>query len=367
MPRPAAPFWLAAPSRFAGLRHGQARPVLALVALLLALCLTALLPAAAPRILTAPGQTDIELYESIAAGVRGGGNYYAVTAQALRQGDYPLKPFFTFRLPTLALLQAALPPALMRAMLYTLCFAVLLAWLIRLREGVARLPALIAGFVLLLGGMTANLQPELAGFHEIWAGLLIALSLALYQRDRWLDAVAFGLMAMLIRETAALYVLMMAAFALASGARREAAGWTGALGVFALVIMAHAWAVSQVVTISDPASPGWSGLLGPGFFVRTMAVSTGFAALPLWLGAVLIGLALVGWASWRSPLAARVLAMLTAYAVLIALFGRADTFYWGLMAAPLLPLGLAFAPDGLRDVAAAAMDKRRITVTRLRR
>ncbi|MBX9797373.1 hypothetical protein [Sphingomonas sp.] len=367
MPRPAAPLWLTAPSRFATLRYAQARGVLVALALLLALCLTALAPGAAPRLSTGPGQTDLELYEHIAAGVRGGGDYYRVTAKALREGDYPLRPFVTFRLPTLALLQAALPAALLRALLYTLCLGVILAWAVRLREGVARALPWVAGLLLLLAGMTANLQVELAGFHEIWAGLLIALSLALYRPDQWRDAVAFALMAMLLRETAALYVLIMAALAWMSGARREALGWAAALGVFALVIMAHAWAVSRVVTITDPASPGWSGLLGPGFFVRTMTMSTALAAAPLWLGAMLVGLALFGWASWRDPLALRVLAVLAGYAVLISLFGRADTFYWGLMAAPLLPLGLVFAPDGLRDLAAAAMDRRRITVTRLRR
>ena len=54
------------------------------------------------------------------------------------------------------------------------------------------------------------------------------------------------------------------------------------------------------------------------------------------------------------------------YAALLALFGRADTFYWGLMVAPTLLIGLAFAPDGVRDLIARAQDPRRkITVTRV--
>ena len=39
--------------------------------------------------------------------------------------------------------------------------------------------------------------------------------------------------------------------------------------------------------------------------------------------------------------------------------------YWGLMIAPAFLVGLAFAPDGVRDLLARARDRRRITVTRL--
>ncbi len=53
------------------------------------------------------------------------------------------------------------------------------------------------------------------------------------------------------------------------------------------------------------------------------------------------------------------------YAVLLSLFGRTDTFYWGLMIAPTILIGLAFVPDALRDLIAAALDRRRIIVTRM--
>jgi hypothetical protein len=152
--------------------------------------------------------------------------------------------------------------------------------------------------------------------------------------------------------------------ALLDGQRREAMGWGAALGVLAVVVAAHAFAVAQVVGPLDPASPGWAGLLGFGFFVKTMAISTALNLAPAWASALLVGLALFGWASWRDPLALRVLAVLAAYALLLSLFGRPDTFYWGLLVAPAILVGLAFAPDGLRDLTVAALDSRRITVTR---
>lgn len=368
---PPAPLWLASPSRFAAASLPRARLGLAALVLLLLATLLALASAGPPPISHDPSnraedQADVVLYETIVQGLRGGGTYYTVAAQALRAGDYPMHPFVTFRLPTLAMVQAALPPMATPALLYLLVGGVVYAWYRRLRPALARPAARGIALALLAGGLVAFVQSQLASFHEIWAGLLIALSLAVRRDDRWVEAVAIGLIAMLIRETAALYVGIMAGMALAAGQRKEALGWVATLGVLAIVIALHAHAVDAVVRDTDPTSPGWAGLLGFGFFVKTMQVSTALALAPLWLAAPLVGLSLFGWAAWRDALALRVLATLLGYAALLGLFGRVDTFYWGLMIAPLLLIGLAFAPDGVRDLVARARDPRRkITVTRV--
>ena len=365
MLRPVAPLWLAAPSRFARLSRAQARLVLAGLVLLIAASLFALaLPPTADSPVD-PAKTDLNLYQSIVEGVRAGGDYYSVTARALRAGDFPLKPFVTFRLPTLAVIEAALPDVALVVLLDVLALGVFAAWLFRLRDAFARRLPLAVALLLLAGGMLSFVQSDLAAFHEIWAGLLIALSLALRRPGRWVEAAAFAMMAMLIRETAALYVAIMAVLAFAQGQRRESIGWAATLGVLAVVVALHAHAVGQVVLATDPASPGWAGLLGFGFFAEAIAVSTVLALFPLALAAPLVALALAGWAAWESDVGLRVTATLAGYAVLIALFGRADTFYWGLMVAPTLLAGLAFAPDGVRDLVRAAAERRRITVTRV--
>ena len=370
MPPRASPLWLTAPSRFAGVRAGTARVCLAVAAVLLALSWTALLSGGPPTVRHAASsriddEADVVLYENIVRGVAAGGNYYAVAADALRHGDYPLRPFITFRLPTLAVIEAALPVWATVALLYALVAGVCAAWAARLRAAFTRVPPSIIAMALLLAGLMAFVQSDLIAFHEIWAGLLIALSLALRRGDRWVEAVAFAMMAMLIRETAALYVGLMAGLAMLEGRRREALAWGGTIGVLAIVLALHAHAVSAVVHAADPVSPGWSGLLGYGFFVRTMAISTALAIVPLGIAAPLVALALFGWASWASATGLRVFVTLAAYAVLIALFARADTFYWGLMIAPTLLVGLAFVPDGLRDLVRVAAARPRITVTRV--
>jgi len=365
MARVPATLWLAAPSRFARATQAQARLALACLALLVAASFLALAAPASPDAPSDPAQADLTLYQTIVEGVRAGGDYYSVTARSLRAGDYPLRPFVTFRLPTLAMISAAVPLKAMPILLDVLALGVFTAWWLRLRRAFARPPAFAVALLLLAGSMAAFVQGGLVAFHEIWAGLLIALSLALRRPNRWVEAVAFGMMAMLIRETAALYVGIMAVLAFAQGCRREAAGWGTSLGVMAVVVALHAHAVSGVVHATDPASPGWNGMLGFGFFVKAMAASTALTLLPLALAAPLVALALAGWAAWQSDLGLRVIATLCAYAVLIALFARASTFYWGLMIAPTLLVGLAFAPDGVRDLVRAAAARRRITVTRV--
>lgn len=366
--------WLSQPSRFAGVPRDRARWALLLLVTLLAATLLALrAPGPAPAT-GDPGEraqegTDIVLYETIVARVRHGENYHEAAADALRTGDYPLKPFVTFRLPTLAVVQARLPERGSTVLLYALALAVALAWWRRLAPAFKRALPKVVAFLLLGGGMLVFVQSELAFFHEIWAGLLIALSLALRRPGRWVEAAAFGLAAALVRETAALYVGVMGAMAWMEGERREALGWAAAAAVLAVVVAAHAYAVAQVVRPLDPASPGWSGLLGFGFFVRTVTSATALRLLPLVIGAPLVGLALFGWAAWREPMASRASGMFAAYALLLGVAGRADTIYWGLLVAGPLLVGLAFAPDGLRDLARAALgDARRrgrITVRRV--
>ncbi len=364
MRRPIAPVWLTTPSRFAALSQSGARAALMLVVALIAATWLALALPTTPRGAGTNHGTDMGLYAAIVDGVRHGGPYYAVAADAMRAGGYPLKPFVTMRLPTLAVTIAAMPPFAVAGILYALATATMIAWYRRLRTALNR-PALAIAMMMLLGGMLTFFQSGLMLFHEIWAGLLIALSLAMRRPGHWIEAVAFGLAAVLIRETAAPYLVLMAVFAGVEGARREAVAWTASLVVVAVVLVLHANAVSLVVRPLDPASQGWSGMLGFGFVVRAIVDATALSLFPLAVAAPLVGIALFGWTAWRDPLAARMAALLASYGVMLGLFGRLDTFYWALLIAPVSLVGMVFAVDGLRDLARAATDNRRITVRRV--
>lgn len=365
--RPRAPLWLATSTRFARLPRRPASVVAALLGILLALAFTALaIPD--PTISSSAGSgeiSDLGMYETVIAGVRGGGDYYPLLADALRAGGYPLKPFVTFRPPLHSVVQAALPPTVTILLLDLLAIGVGIAWWARLRPLLPRPLARTVLALFIAAGLVAFVQADLIAFHEIWAAMLVALSLALWRPERWVPSAALALVAMLVRETAALLPMVMAAIALAGGARREALGWILTLLAFALALAAHAWAVTQVVGPLDPTSPGWSGLNGPGFFVRSLVLSTMLSAIPLVLAAPIIALSLFGWTAWRDPLGARTAALFFGYGAVIAIFARTNTFYWALMPAPVFLIGLIFVPDALRDVASALLDRRRIRVQRI--
>jgi hypothetical protein len=366
-----ATFWLSAPTRFATLKRGQARLILGLLVLLLVASLLALFVPDPPALGAATGgarsQTDLMLYQTIVAGIKGGGNYYQVAADALRAGSYPLRPFLTFRMPALAVVLAALPEWAPRYLLFLLVLCTGVTWAARLKPMLPRAVPVIAFAILLLGSLLAFFQADLAAFHEIWAGLLVAWSLALRKPGRWIEAVAIALAAMLIRETAALYVVIMMIFAWLEGERRESIGWAAALGLFAVALGVHAHAVMGVTGPLDPASPGWAGLQGFGLFVKSITLATALQLMPLWGASLLVGLALFGWAAWNDALGLRMIAILAAYAAVIGIFARLDTFYWGLMVAPVFLVGLVFVPDALHDLIRQSLDKRRITVTRVAR
>lgn len=360
--------WTLQPSRFAALSRGRARLAWAALLLLLLASLTALavpsLTGNADSALRATDRmTDIGLYERVVAGMKGGDTYYGAASEAMRAGGYPLRPFLTMRLPALAALEAAIPGWSAIALLLALAALTAVAWASRVGIALSGLFPRAIMVMLLAASMLAFFQPGLVLFHEIWAGLLVALSLALRRPGRALEAIALGLAAMLIRETAALYALVMLVFAWREDRRGEALGWGIVLLIFGGVLALHAHAVAGVTGPLDPASPGWAAFNGPGFFLRALVTATAFQALPIALGAALATLALVGWASWDDALGLRMFALLIAYGAALSVFARLDNFYWALMIAPVALVGLVFVPDALADLWHRALDRRRITVT----
>ncbi|MGN6620189.1 MAG: hypothetical protein ACTHKR_03890, partial [Sphingomonas sp.] len=163
-----------------------------------------------------------------------------------------------------------------------------------------------------------------------------------------------------IEPAAALFAVVMLVFALREGDDREALGWATALGVFAATFSIHLYA-------ADGGAPGSIGLLGLGVAIRAAAGATAFAALPMIIVAPLIGLSLVGWVSWPDPAGPRAAAIVIAYGAFVATIASGETIDLVMLVTPLLFVGLAFAPDAIGDLVHRALDRRRITVTRLTR
>jgi len=324
-----------------------ARPTLKLLAPLAALVLIlfGLVTGAAPeRAPPKSGPTDLGLYAYAAAEAAHPSTYYPRVIAEQRREGYELKPFVTVRPPTLSFLLAALgSEAARRAALAALAAGSLVLWWLQLgREGVPLVPRALDLIALATGGLTA-LAAQAPYMHEVWAGVLISASLAARRADAFRLSVALGLAAALIRELAAPYLLVMLALALLGRHRREAAAWGLALGLFAAALAVHAHMVDSLVLPSDHRGAGWVKLSGWPFVLHASQWNAVLAAGPAWLTVVCVPVALAGAAAWTSPLGRRVAAVLLSFVLAFAVIGRPENFYWGLLVAPLLPLGFARA------------------------
>ncbi len=293
---------------------------------------------------------DLTLYATIIKQLQAGQSYYPATAASLREGGYPLRPFVVFRLPTLAVVSAILSIPIMHGLIWTILVTTIYVWW-KLLDKAFYLPARrMTGVMLIVVGLTITGNHDLIVLHEVWAGLLITLALGVYRPNQWLPSVILALSAALVRETAIPFVLLMAAYAAWERRGAELSGWISALALFSIVIIFHRTHVLGVTTLSDVASPGWVRFGGWSFFVNVMSQTTFLRAFPQWIGSITVTLALLGWASWRSVTGLIGICLLSGFAVMLMILGRPDNFYWGLIVAPLLPLGLAFVPMAFSDL-----------------
>lgn len=338
------------PTRWQGASRFLALSIL--IALVAALLLAAWPagPAPQPKMRASEAeQSDLQLYRDIIARVATGEAYYPVAAEELRKGGYPLKPFVTFRLPTLTFAYAIVPELAMIILEALLALLVLLVWWRRLEPHLP-LKMLALALVLLVGGTAALVEPVTGLFHESWTALLMALMIGLRRPGRAAAAIAIGTIALMIRETALPMILAMGGLALLERRWREALGWCVPVILFALALALHAQMVATVVRPDDLASPGWQGLLGVRFALTSFAAVSSATALPKAIALMVIMLSLFGWASVRTGWALRATLLLVGYGAMLALFARPDTFYWALLIAPLSLVGLIFVPKAVTEL-----------------
>jgi hypothetical protein len=333
--------------------------LLAAVVVLLALGLSIALASQAKA---PPGGADGRLYAAVIDDLARGAPYYAAATHEQRLAGFPLRPFLTVRPPALATGLALLPSSAARAAaLAFLAAAAWIAWAWRLRPLRAREPLrYVWALALLASGMGLALSQGAYLFHESWAGLLIALSLALRRPKAWGLSLAVGLVAALLRELALPYLAAMALLALIERERGESAAWTTALLAASAALVAHAQAVAAATSPADLASPGWVSFGGWGFILQLGALNTFLLATPAWtpalfLPALLLPAALLGllfWCEGGDGLGRRLGFVVLAYMAGFCVLGRSNNTYWGLLLAPLWPLGLAEIDRAIASVVA---------------
>jgi len=311
-----------------------------------------------------PRDDDLALYDRVIARIGKGENYYAVAAEEHRKSNYPLRPGVAVRLPTLAWLSVALgdtgrgaevlvPGSLGAALV--LLVAVVLAWWKRLGEEPGGSQFQRIGTALMFMGASLGLNRYYFVLHELWAGMLIALSLALHRPGKkWLGALLVAALALAIREHVLPYVLLMGALALWRRDWKESAAWGALVALFGLYLTWHLGQVAQQVLPSDPLGPAWLELRGLSGWLSNVVLSSNMRFLPHFVAGPLVIMMLLGWAGWKSPLGTTATLLYLGYGLAFMIAGRPDNFYWGAVIAPAMFVGLAFAPRAVGSLVTAA-------------
>ncbi len=319
---------------------------------------------AAAKAAERPRDDDLALYDRVIQRIGRGESYYAAAADEHRQSDYPLRPGVAMRLPTLAYLDLwlgdrgqgaeVLVPGELAAAL-ALLLAVVWAWWRRLGDEPGGARFQLIGTALMFMGASLGLNRYYFVLHELWAGMLIALSLGLHRPgQRWLGAVLVAGLALAIREHVLPYVLLMAVLAAWRRDWKESATWTALIAAFVAYLAVHLHFVAQQVRPDDVVGPSWLALRGLSGWLSSVALSSNLRFLPHFVAGPLILLMVLGWAGWRSALGSTATLLFLGYGLLFMIAGRADNFYWGAIIAPAMFVGLAFMPRALRSLVQAA-------------
>jgi hypothetical protein len=182
------------------------------------------------------------------------------------------------------------------------------------------------------------LSPGAVTLHDLWAGQLIALSLAAWSNGRHRLAWAAAAAALAIRELALPFVIVMASAALIDRRRREAAAWVALIVLTATTLALHAARVSAIAPV-DGYSNSWLAAGGWCFVLATARTNTVLLVAPSSLVACVVPLMLAALWSWPTRSGRRVAATVTLYMAVFLFVGRPFNWYWGLLFAPLLPVG----------------------------
>ena len=300
---------------------------------------------------SAPESFDTILYKKVVADIEHGKSYYEAAGSEHRRLHFPTSPPQVFRLPTLAWTLAILHfQALQFGALFVLYGAVLVLFYRELLAARLSFVERIGSVAILATGISVIGLRDVLYWHEVWAAELMALSLLTYRAGRWWPSVLLGLAACLIREIATPYLLVMAGFALFEKRWTQALAWLGAVLLVGSAFALHLHAAAGLHRPGDFVSPGWFGFHGWDFAIATAKWNIVLHEFPYPLIALALCLSVAGLAGAQDGRARRAAVIVAGYLTGFLVVGRPDNYYWGVLYAPLVPVGLLLAPAALRDL-----------------
>ncbi|MBX7481985.1 hypothetical protein [Qipengyuania qiaonensis] len=296
-------------------------------------------------------RVDMDLYRAINARVAAHEDYYRAAAAEHREFAMPTSPFVTVRTPVLAWTSVLWSEDVWRMIAVFLWGANTLAWFAALSDR-GRFSRFAAAGLAGIFGMVAFID-DIPFSHEILAGMMLSLTLALSAGRLWVGGLVLAVFAIALRELALPFLFAWGAVALVAGERDKVLVLVGALALLGLGLALHAASVAAVRESGDLVSPGWTGALGPALALYGVHVTTLLQTLPVWLAGPLGVLALLGWFAVGGRLGAFASLWFAGFIAAVAIFARQENFYWMGLFVPAYGIGLAFVPRALADLAAA--------------
>lgn len=212
--------------------------------------------------------------------------------------------------------------------------------------------------ILLSGSLAFSLfPPSVIVYHELWAGSCIYLSLAAHARRQWFFYGFFGMVALFIRELSLIYVGVMLFMAWREGNYRELTFWLVGVVIYSIIFGIHLKIVSGLQMETDRVN-NWIATGGWSFVLSTAIWNFPLLFAPVRVVAMLVPLALLGLAGWRGATGSRVALTVGSYVIVFLIVGRPVNNYWGLMYAPLLPLGWIQLLPAVHDLFRTALRNR---------
>lgn len=296
----------------------------------------------------APGDRgDVATYEAIVSRLRAGEPYYTVVGSELRSRHYRTREVFNWRTPLLWSSLAAVPGALGRGLLIGLGAALLVATVLL----AAHAPLWVAGSIVMqTGAMIPALLADVTVLGEIWAGILIGLSVCLYSQKRPYLGVSVALLALFVRELAAPFCVVCTLEALYRRRWKEVSAWAAGACLYAFYYGRHlvqVWAHSLPTDAAHQSS--WLELDGLVSLLTKAEWHAYLASGPHWVTPLAVTLVMAGIASAWAPLHARLAS--GAYVAFFLVAGKPFDGYWGLVAWPSWALACGFGVQAFVDAA----------------
>jgi len=300
---------------------------------------------------------DLALYKHTVQRVHNGENYYSALGGVLRSARRPTRSVLNWRTPLHLTLVALLPDLIWsRVILAALgVLALLLSFAIMTQAEFAVLAAVQA--LLMFGPLLMCFSAEGVFFAEVWAGVLIAVSVGAYAMGLRKAGIGFALLALFFRELALPYVLVCLWLAWRDKKRPEVMALTIGIAAYFVYFAAHVLKVGSLLTSADLANPaGWMQFGGVAFLLRASCVGW-LMILPPWVTAVYLPVSVLGLAGWTQPIGQRVALTVGLYLAAFSVVGHFVNLYWGALYTPLLSFGAVFGGVAIYELIQSVLRK----------